>query len=244
MKAVFFDMDDTLYDQVLPFSQACRQMFADQYQGLYEELFAASRRHSDEVFAQAQAGEITMEAMGVYRCRKAFEDFGISVSEKQALEFEQRYKENLKRIFLPDTIEKMLEFCREKEIKTGVISNGAWDHQWQKVRRLGLLRWIPKERIFISGEVGAAKPEPEIFRAVENRLGLGPEALCLAGDSYPNDIFGAKRAGWKAIWLNRRGHRKPEGMPEPDFQVKNEEELFEKVKEISGKGARAECMIS
>ena len=137
-----------------------------------------------------------------------------------------------------------LRECREKEIKTGVISNGAWDHQWQKVRRLGLLRWIPKERIFISGEVGAAKPEPEIFRAVENRLGLGPEALCLAGDSYPNDIFGAKRAGWKAIWLNRRGHRKPKGMPEPDFQVKNEEELFEKVKEISGKGARAECMIS
>ena len=71
-------------------------------------------------------------------------------------------------------------------------------------REAGLLKWIPRERVFVSGDLGAAKPEPEIFRIIEKRLGLQPEEIWFAGDSYANDVTGAKRAGWKSLWLNRR----------------------------------------
>ena len=80
--------------------------------------------------------------------------------------------------------------------------------------------------------MGAAKPEPEIFRIIENRLGLQPEEIWFAGDSYANDVTGAKRAGWKSLWLNRRGHELPESGFVPDLQVKSEWELFAAVKDL------------
>ncbi len=41
------------------------------------------------------------------------------------------------------------------------------------------------------------------------------------GDSYENDIEGAKGAGWNAIWYNHRNHR-PTGSAEPDYMVRSE----------------------
>ena len=232
MKAILFDVDDTLYDQTQPFRKACSQMYGDAYDGLAERLFVASRRHSDEVFELSQSGAITMDAMRIYRTQKAFEDFGIFISQDEALKFEDYYKENLNHIFLPETIKEILDFCTERRIPAGVITNGASAHQWGKVERLGLLKWIPRERVFVSGDLGAAKPEPEIFRIIEKRLGIQPEEIWFAGDSYANDVTGAKRAGWKSLWLNRRGHELPESGFMPDLQVKSERELFAAVKDL------------
>ena len=49
------------------------------------------------------------------------------------------------------------------------------------------------------------------------------------GDSYENDIEGAKGAGWNAIWYNHRNHR-PTGSAEPDYMVRSEKELLELLK--------------
>jgi putative hydrolase of the HAD superfamily len=55
--------------------------------------------------------------------------------------------------------------------------------------------------IFVSSELGWQKPHQGFFRVIEYRLGIAPERLCLVGDDWENDIVGAERAGWKAIWL-------------------------------------------
>jgi putative hydrolase of the HAD superfamily len=39
----------------------------------------------------------------------------------------------------------------------------------------------------------------------ERQLGLAPGACVLVGDHPLNDVIGAKRAGWHAIWLDRDG---------------------------------------
>ncbi len=49
---------------------------------------------------------------------------------------------------------RVLQFCRESGLSIGLVTNGGSAHQWKKIMRLGLLEWMPKENIFISGEVG------------------------------------------------------------------------------------------
>jgi putative hydrolase of the HAD superfamily len=55
------------------------------------------------------------------------------------------------------------------------------------------------DHVFASSELGWRKPAAEFFRAVEQRLGLGPEELILVGDDPQLDITAARRAGWHVL---------------------------------------------
>lgn len=59
--------------------------------------------------------------------------------------------------------------------------------------------------LVISSEVGYRKPHPEFYRAVESALGRRPERLLMVGDDLENDVSGARRAGFRGVWLDRRG---------------------------------------
>ena len=55
------------------------------------------------------------------------------------------------------------------------------------------------------------------------------------GDSFENDIAGAKAAGWNAVWYNHRGHQATNGDAKPDEIVTSEEELIACLEKISTK---------
>lgn len=57
-------------------------------------------------------------------------------------------------------------------------------------------RWIPSEHMFISSEIGYAKPDIRLFRYVEQKMHLQLETTYYIGDSFQNDVVGAKNAGW------------------------------------------------
>ena len=61
----------------------------------------------------------------------------------------------------------------------------------------------------LSAELGAQKPEPAAFEAVQRRLGLFPGNLAMVGDSWNDDVLGALEAGWTAIWVNREAKPRP-----------------------------------
>ena len=96
MKAILFDVDDTLYDQVQPFARAYARVFGDSYplrEGKIEEIFAVSRKYSDEVFKASTEGTITMEQMYIYRIQKALADFEVLITDEQALTFQKYYQD-------------------------------------------------------------------------------------------------------------------------------------------------------
>ncbi len=62
MKAVLFDLDDTLYDVEEPFARAFAQRFGST-EAPVKGVLKAHRRYSDEVFEASQSGAITMEEM-------------------------------------------------------------------------------------------------------------------------------------------------------------------------------------
>jgi putative hydrolase of the HAD superfamily len=73
--------------------------------------------------------------------------------------------------------------------------------------RLGIAERIRTR--MLSAEIGALKPEPAAFEAVQRKLGLFPGNLAMVGDSWTDDMLGAVNAGWTAIWVNREAKPRP-----------------------------------
>ncbi|WP_161569673.1 HAD family hydrolase [Veronia nyctiphanis] len=93
----------------------------------------------------------------------------------------------------------MLEALKRKGLKLGVITNGKDHVQRAKISALNIESYF--DCIVTSGEVGIKKPAAEIFHLAVGKLGLNAEEVVYLGDHPINDYYGAYHAGLKAIWL-------------------------------------------
>lgn len=233
MKAIVFDVDDTLYDLSTPFKETCREFFPEDKDLDLEGAFLASRRYSDSVYARCLSGEMSMEEMYIYRFKNAFLDCGKKIDALKALEFQAIYEEKQHEIKMTDAMRQLMQNLKEK-VTLGIVTNGPAQHQWDKVNALGVTEWIPVGHVFISGALGVAKPDKRIFSRAAERMGILPQEICYVGDSFENDIVGAKAAGWNAVWYNHRGHQAA-GDVKPDAVVRSEAELIACLEKISTK---------
>ncbi len=64
--------------------------------------------------------------------------------------------------------------------------------------------------LLFSGDLGIAKPRPEIFATVAARAGAAPDQVVHIGDDWDTDVQGALAAGCRAL------HYRPHGPAEPD----------------------------
>ena len=81
-------------------------------------------------------------------------------------------------------------------IKTAVVSN--WDLRLRPLlAELGVMAWV--DLIVVSAEEGVEKPDPEIFVRTCTRLRVAPAHAIVVGDSYDDDVEGARRAGLRAL---------------------------------------------
>lgn len=208
-KAVLFDVDDTLYDQTVPFMEAYAQYFGPDAPVPARIIYPVTRKYSDQMFSRAMAGVITMDEMYICRVQKAFDDFGVSISDEEALAFQRLYASRQNYIRMSPLMEEILEYCSGKA-DLGIITNGPADRQWDKVKSLQAERWIPHENIFVSAEAGAEKPDRKIFDYAKKKMRLEETEIWFVGDAYPLDVEGALNAGWNAVWMNRRNREMPE----------------------------------
>lgn len=232
MDTIIFDLDDTLYDQTLPFRKAFRKLFQDPFTDEeIEKIYIASRKYSDALFEKNQAGELSLLEMQTYRIKAACHEFDIALSDQQAVEFQEAYLAEQQKITLYDELKELLDDLFNQTKQLAVLTNGDEDHQSMKINQLNLAKWIPEEHIFISGSIGHAKPKQEVFRFIEKKLQLDKSTTVYIGDSFDNDIVGAKQAGWQAIWMNHRKRNAPVTTVKPDRTVYNAEELLDLFRE-------------
>jgi len=202
--AVFFDLDDTLYDQLEPF-RAALEVFGGGIGGLDPEaLYRRFRHHSDALWEPYRAGRLPLERMRVERIRRALADCGFGADEGDCRRFQEAYQAGQYRIRLLPGAEECLAELEEAGCLLGVVTNGPGPHQARKLEALGIGRIIPRERWFISGEIGMAKPDSALFAHVNRTTGTRPESSVLVGDSPVNDVGGAAGAGWRAVWFRSR----------------------------------------
>lgn len=227
MKTIIFDVDDTLYDQQFPFKKALEETFqltlsTDEV----NQLYLASRKHSDDLFEQEQAGEISTLKLQTYRITEACRDYNISITYDEAVAFQTNYLARQKEITLFKEVEQLLDYLKAQNKQLAVLTNGGTEHQTMKIKQLGLSKWIPESHFFISGTIGHAKPKKDPFLFIEEQLQLDPSKTIYIGDAFVNDIIGAKQVGWKAIWFNHRKRKPEDDEVKPDFEARTPAELL------------------
>lgn len=104
-----------------------------------------------------------------------------------------------------------------QRFKLGVITNGTGDVQREKARVTGTEAYV--DVFLVSGEVGVAKPAREIFLRGLEALGVAARQALYVGDSLVFDIAGAKAAGMYAAWINRARLPRQQDMPNPDVEL-------------------------
>ncbi|HEL1756090.1 TPA: HAD family hydrolase [Streptococcus suis] len=226
MKALIFDVDDTLYDQIQPFERALERHIEVAREQI-ELLYLSFRRYADEVFEATAIGKMSLKDSHIYRMKHALEDFGYQVSDATALAIQIDYDYFQGQIELSPVFPEIFSWCQAQGIAMGIITNGPYRHQLRKIRTMGLVNWFELEHVLISGQVGITKPDPAIFQLMEERLGMPGEDICYLGDSFENDVVGAKVANWKAIWFNHRKRVEPIAPYQADKVVTDWDELVE-----------------
>ncbi|NBK96538.1 MAG: HAD family hydrolase [Erysipelotrichia bacterium] len=223
---IIFDVDDTLYDQTQPFKRAFNKLWKGKYEVDLDALYRISREYSNAIFDQVLSKKISIDESGVYRIQMAMKDFGYVIDEKEALTFQLAYRHFQGDIIMSETMQKILTYCKRKQVKLGVLTNGISAHQHKKIAGLHLQQWIKKDFLFVSDDIGASKPDPKAFAILEEKMHLEKENTYYIGDSLTHDVMGAKQAGWHVIWLDRRGNDASTCAYTPYYTVKSEEELF------------------
>ena len=223
--AFIFDIDDTLYSQLELLQGACEGALGGEKLPDPELFYRVFTKRSDEMFRASESSAISIRQSRLNRITNTMRDLGIPFTEEMAEDFQARYAYAQDHLVLSDTLREMMEACSRLGAKMGVISNGPVAHQRKKFRSLGLEKWISEDCVFISASVGCAKPGEAIFHAAEARMGLVPETTYMIGDSLANDIAGAKKTGWRTIWLNSHKRPLPEPDQMPDYVVSHTEEL-------------------
>ncbi len=80
--------------------------------------------------------------------------------------------------------------------------------------------------IVISGEFGKGKPDPGIFDYALNKFGYTADDVLMVGDNLMTDIIGANQAGIRSVWINREG-KAPHDSIKPTYEVASLKDLLQ-----------------
>lgn len=212
LKAVLFDLDDTLFDNRHS-SRCALAALQDHYDCLarvtLDELEHQYSTLLDLYHNKVLSGELTLDEARLARFTDLFQRFeGCDTAhmvEQAGTRYRQAYYATNQAV---DGAIALLERLRADGIKIGLVTNHAVDEQVGKLQRCGLTDLI--DVLVISEAAGVAKPDPRIFDFVLDQLGCTADEAIMVGDSWSADIVGANAAGIRAIWLNRFGSPCPD----------------------------------
>ena len=239
---IVFDLDDTLHMRSAPFANAVQELCHIADPGQLQKMFADFRSIGVAYFHQWDAGEIDEQEMYILRTIDAFALYGYTFTREEAWHFHKTYEKYLQRIRPAEGIEEALQTAVDLHMPMGILTNGSPVRQRNKIRALGLTKWIPEEYIAVSLELGVHKPDPRVFALYREKIrslhaaqreqaGLlqteeqQEYAWWYVGDLYENDIEPAAKDGWHTIWVQREEDRHVARSVEPDYIVKDGYEL-------------------
>ena len=226
-RAVFFDLDETLLDDDRSFQIAVARVCEDIaliYPDVSRTALEAAYRSISDSFWSAGDGNVNRasngspdgQAIRLELWQQALASCGATddSSAKQALDLYNHHRRSTYTLF--SEVEDILE-ALHGHVALAVITNGPGDTQREKLRVTHLDHYF--DVVAVSGEIGAAKPDPTIFRFALDKLGVESRRVLHVGDSLGNDIAGARNAGLTAVWLNRGTRLRNPNDTEPHHEI-------------------------
>jgi FMN hydrolase / 5-amino-6-(5-phospho-D-ribitylamino)uracil phosphatase len=213
IRAVAFDLDDTLWD-VGPVIHRAEQ-----------RLHAWMRQHCPRIVER-----VSVEEMRAARDRLArsephnahdFTYLRITALAAHAREcgYEEALAERAFQVFFAARnevqpyadVQPALERLRSRYALAS-LSNGNAD--------LGLIGLAGLFSVSLNArQIGAAKPHPRCFQRLAGDLGLEPPSILYVGDDPLLDVAAARAAGLRTAWMNRGGAPWPTDLQPADLDV-------------------------
>ena len=126
--------------------------------------------------------------------------------------------------FFPGAREAILEL-RARGHKLALVTNGGREFQREKIERFALAPLF--DVVLVEGELGFGKPDPRVFERALRALGAGPHEALMTGNDLRSDVYGAKNAGIRAVWVDHAREGVPPSAPaQPDRVVSAIAELI------------------
>ncbi|EIO4564034.1 HAD-IA family hydrolase [Vibrio parahaemolyticus] len=239
LKAIFFDMDETLCGTSQA-DKAAGQKFAAWIQQTYPQVSdpqAFLQRYLQGVYKKLNAEFPQLVALlpdeNAFRCgliQTILAENGIHIDAEQAQQAQQ-YFDSARMgafTFFPGVKEMLMDL--RKHYKLVVITNGPIFSQHPKLKATQMDEWV--DHIIVGGEEPEEKPAASIFQKALNLVDIKPEEALHIGDSLAADIAGANNMGILSVWVNATGASNPTEIT-PNFEIRETVELKEILKTLA-----------
>ena len=230
LKAIFFDIDDTLYS-TSEFARLARlnsvramirvglKMSEDELMTELDEIvteFSSNyEHHFDKLLLRIPAS------------RHKDVNPAVIVAAAVAAYHDTKFRQ----LQLFDDVKVVLEKLVKTKLILGTITEGVALKQAEKLLRLNLLRYFHPEAIFISDQIGISKPNVKLYKWALGRAGIRAAQAMYVGDNPINDIDPPNKVGMITVRVKRGGkYAALIGKTEPDYEIKTFFDLLEILK--------------
>jgi HAD superfamily hydrolase (TIGR01509 family) len=210
LTTILFDLDDTLFDHTataraslrasaapLPFFQTVD--FEPFYQ-LYSELL-------EEYHALIMAGRYSYDEARRLRFEELLAPYWPAATAMEINDFVQANQTQYPLMRRPVAGALALLQALKPHYRIGIVTNNRTAEQEEKLAFLGMTDLV--DALITSEDVGASKPDPQIFAVAMQRLNAQPAETVLVGDNWRADVLGALAVGIRPVWVNRLGTERP-----------------------------------
>lgn len=202
---VLLDADNTLFDFDETERRALDATLLDRGVRPTEEVRALYHAINRPLWEKLHRGEVAQDFIVVERFRLLAGELGL---ETDPAEWNRAYLDKLGdcNALIPGAVE-LLEALAPQCV-LALATNGVTHVQKRRLAGSPIAPFFGKN-IFISGEIGAAKPHREYFEKVLGALNAPCEETVMVGDTLASDIQGAINAGIDSIWYSPNGEESP-----------------------------------
>jgi putative hydrolase of the HAD superfamily len=224
IKAILFDIDDTLFDRNLAQIKVLEL--------IVKKIPSAFRKISMEKITEAflESDRLTVADFNSGAPSTNLRDNRsklflrlLGIAENYANIITETYVRDYPTVYAPVPGAVLIVEKLSKKCQIGVVSNAMPDVQYKKLETLKLRNML--SCIVLSEEIGIRKPELGIFLHAAQLLGRQPDECLFVGDSYTNDIVGAKKAGMRTCWFNPAKSSLPDNEIRTDYVVTDLSEI-------------------
>ena len=213
IRAVLFDFGGTLYDYdtLLPGDRESLLHLAE-LAGASAEAERVHRAYRSALRAVFRS--YLEQSFFLHRdmFREAVEgmlrELGLEATDEHIARYrEMQWKLHQRDFRLREGVRETLTELRRRGLALGIVSNIDKD----QLEHLGGLAELRRyfDWLLSSEEAGSCKPDGKIFAEALRRAGCAADEALFVGDSLPQDIAGANRAGLRSVLLWHRADREP-----------------------------------
>lgn len=184
LKAVIFDLDDTLYSE--------KEYVRSGYHAVAKRL--------------PQLEDVEQKLWNAFEHGKsAVDDVLINegiYTEKMKQSCLETYRCHQPDIHLYDGVLPMLVELRKEGFLTGIITDGRPEGQRAKIKALGLEQYM--NHIIITDEFGGTeyrKPNQKAFVLMKEYFSVDYDEMCYVGDNIKKDFIAPEKLGIRMVWF-------------------------------------------